>query len=349
VTTLSPAALRDRLAALPRVRLATTPTPLVEAPRLARRLGLGRLIVKRDDLTGLAMGGNKVRQMEFFLGAAVTAGADLLIAGGSVDQSNHARVAAAAARVAGLRSLIVARPGGRHPGPRGNGLLTRLLADEFLVLDELAYAPAERLAEVRYRVGVFERLADERRAAGARPYVLPGSSTPLGAMGYVAGGLELAQQLAAVGVERPIVAVTSAGATQAGLELVARLAGEPFGVVGLAYGPTGGEGPSWVAELASGGARLLGIDLGVAPHDVTNDDAATGPAYGALSDARWAAMADALELEGLLLDPVYTATGMAGLAQLVRSGRLGPDDTVVFVHTGGLPAVFAYGEELLPA
>lgn len=341
--------LRVRLQALPRVRLAATPTPLMEAPRLAARLGIGRLIVKRDDLTGLAFGGNKVRQMEFFLGAARAAGADLLIAGGSVDQSNHARVAAAAARVAGIRSLIIARPGGRHPGTQGNGLLTRMLADEFAILDELADAPTDRLAEVRHRAIVFERLAAERRAAGARPYVLAGSSTPLGAMGYVAAGIELVEQLAPVGIERPIVAVTSVGATQAGLELAARLLDDPFRVVGLAYLPTHGEGPRWVADLATRGAGLLGVDLKLDPATIVNNDGATGPGYGVLSEMRRRAMDDALESEGLLLDPVYTATGIAGLAHLVRSGSLGADDTVVFVHTGGLPALFSYAEEILGA
>jgi len=237
--------LRSAISALPRVPLGNFPTPLVEAPRLARHLAVARLLIKRDDLTGLAFGGNKVRQMEFFLGDALAAGADLFIAGGSVDQSNHARVAAAGARAAGIRSLIVARPGGTHPGPQGNGLLTRFLADEFVILDELADAPRHRLAEVAFRADVFERLSAERRRRGDRPYVLTGTSIPLGAMGYVAGGLELADQLAAAGIERPIVAVTSAGATQAGLEIVNRVLGEPFRLQGLAYAPTNGEGRSW--------------------------------------------------------------------------------------------------------
>ena len=117
--TMTTAELEVRLSRLPRVPLGTLPTPLVEAPRLAKALGIGRLLVKRDDLTGLAFGGNKVRQMEFFIGDAKAAGADLLIAGGQVDQSNHARVAAAAARAAGLRALILARPGGTSSGRAG--------------------------------------------------------------------------------------------------------------------------------------------------------------------------------------------------------------------------------------
>ena len=347
IPTMTGAALQARLLSLPRFPLATLPTPLVEAPRLAEALGIGRLLVKRDDLTGLAFGGNKVRQMEFFLGAAKAAGADLLIAGGQVDQSNHSRVAAASARAAGLRALIVARPGGIHPGAQGNGLLTRMLADEFLVLDELADVPADRLAEVAHRAQVFEKLASGRRAAGDRPYVITGTSIPLGAIGYVAGTLELLDQLARLGVERPTVAVTSAGATQAGVEIANRLLGEPLDVLGLAYLPTNGHGAEWVAQIANGGAALLGVDLAIEAKTIENDDGAAGPGYGALTPERREAMTLAARLEGLLLDPVYTATGMACLIGLARSGRFGPADTIVFIHTGGLPALFAYANEIL--
>jgi 1-aminocyclopropane-1-carboxylate deaminase/D-cysteine desulfhydrase-like pyridoxal-dependent ACC family enzyme len=345
---ITAADLRLALERLPRAALATLPTPLVETPRMADALGIRRLFVKRDDLTGLAFGGNKVRQMEFFLGEALAEGADLLIGGGSVDQSNHARVAAAAARAVGLRSLIVARPGGRHPGPQGNGLLTRLLADEFVVLEELANAPVDRLAEIEHRRIVFERLAADRRSRGDRPYVLTGSSVPLGAIGYVAGALELAGQLEAAGLDRPIVAVTSAGATQAGLEVANRLLGEPFRILGLAYLPTGGHGPDWIAQIAISAATLLGHDLPVDPATVVNDDRSTGPGYGVMTAARREAIHLAARLEGLLLDPVYTATGMAGLVSRTRAGLLGRRDTVVFIHTGGLPALFSYGQEILP-
>jgi L-cysteate sulfo-lyase len=341
------AELQLALEALPRVPLGTLPTPLVEAPRLAQALGVGRLLIKRDDLTGLAFGGNKVRQMEFFMGDARAAGADLLIAGGSFDQSNHARVAAAAARAAGMRSLIVARPGGTHPGPQGNGLLTRFLADEFVILQELASAPADRLAEVRLRAEVFGRLAEARRANGERPYVLVGTTIPLGAMGYVAGALELAGQLADAGIVRPVVAVTSAGATQAGLEVANRLIGEPFRLQGLAYAPTAGHGAEWVAEIATAAATLLGFDLAPDPTTIANDDAVAGPGYGVMTEERRAAMRLAVDLEGLVLDPVYTATGMAGLVRLSTTGVLDNRDTVVFIHTGGLPALFAYGADIL--
>jgi 1-aminocyclopropane-1-carboxylate deaminase/D-cysteine desulfhydrase-like pyridoxal-dependent ACC family enzyme len=342
------AALRASLDQLPRVRLGALPTPIVPAPRLGAAIGLPRLFVKRDDLTGLAFGGNKVRQMEYFLGDARRLGADLLIAGGSVDQSNHARVAAAAARVAGMRSLIVARPGGRHPGAQGNGLLTRLLADELVVLEDLADAPADRLAEVAFRARVFQRLADERRQRGAVPYVLTGTSTPLGAVGYVDGALELLEQTDALGLDRPVVAVTSAGATQAGLEAANRILGERFRIVGLAYMPTHGQGSGWVASLATGVAELLGWQLDVATASVINVDDAAGPGYGLLTEPKREAISLAAQHEALLLDPVYTATGLASLRACVATGLVTGEDTVVFVHTGGLPALFSYAAEVWP-
>lgn len=343
---LGMAELAADLARVPQVPLGTLPTPLVDAPRLGDAIGVGRLLVKRDDLTGLAFGGNKVRQLAFFLGAAVAAGADTVIAGGSYDQSNHARVTAAAARAVGLRSVIVARPGGSHPGAQGNGLLTRLLATEFRVLDSLADVPGDRLEEVAHRARVFEGLAQEQREAGHVPYVITGTSVPLGVLGYVAGTLELVGQLAALGIDDATIAVTSAGATQAGVELALRLLGSPHRAQGLAYLPTQGQGPSWVARLATEASGLLGRDLVVDPATVRNDDRAAGPAYGRMSDGRREAMRLAIEAEALLLDPVYTATGLAGLVALARAGELSRDDTVVFVHTGGLPALFAYAADL---
>ena len=285
--------------------------------------------------------------MEFFVGDALAAGADLFIAGGSFDQSNHARVAAAAARAAGIRSLIVARPGGRHPGPQGNGLLTRLLADEFLVLDELADAPADRLAEVAVRARAFERLAEDRRGRGDRPYVVTGTTIPLGAMGYVAGGLELVDQLADAGIERPTVAITSAGATQAGSrdrQPRPRRA-VPAPGPGLCADERRGPGVGRRdrrrgRRAARHRSRARGL---VNRQRRRRGGAGLWRAHRRERDA----LRLAAHLEGIFLDPVYTATGLAGLIRLARSGRISPTDTVVFIHTGGLPAMFAYSAEIL--
>jgi 1-aminocyclopropane-1-carboxylate deaminase/D-cysteine desulfhydrase-like pyridoxal-dependent ACC family enzyme len=344
---ISAAELGDRLARLPRVALATLPTPIQELHHLSRELGV-RILVKRDDLTGLALGGNKVRQAEFFVGEAIAAGSDVIVAGGSFAQSNHARVCAAAARAAGLGAIILVRPG---EGPTadaatGNALLTRLIADEVRTVAALGDVPrGDRLAEVEHRTAVFESVARELRAQGQRPYVLVGSSTPIGVMGYVNAALELREQRRELDLEFSKLFVTSLGVTQAGLELGSRTLGEPYEVVGIAYQPTGGRGAEWIEQLMEGAAALLGIDL-PSGTSIVNEDATAGPGYGVADASAWEAIALGARSESLLLDPVYTAKGFAGLLQWIRDGRVRRGDSVLFIHTGGLPGLFAYGSEL---
>jgi 1-aminocyclopropane-1-carboxylate deaminase/D-cysteine desulfhydrase-like pyridoxal-dependent ACC family enzyme len=346
----SAAELHDRLAALPRVALATLPTPIHELPRLSGELGV-HVFVKRDDLTGLAFGGNKVRQAEFFVGEAVAAGADVVVAGGSYAQSNHARVSAAGARAAGLGAIVLVRPGEGPIADRvtGNALVTRLVADEVRVVPALDDVPrGDRLAEVEQRAAVFESVAAELRAQGLRPYVLVGSSTPTGVMGYVAAALELREQRQALGLEFSKLFVTSLGVTQAGLELASRALGEPYDVVGIAYQPTAGRGAEWIGRLTAGGASLLGLDV-PAGAEIVNDDGTAGPAYGVANDAARDALALAARSDALLLDPVYTAKGFAGLLRWIRDGRVRRGESVLFLHTGGLPGLFAYSAEMTAA
>lgn len=340
--------LSKLLTRLPRARIATTPTPLIEVPRFSRELGGPRIFIKRDDLTGLAFGGNKIRQLEFFIGDALSARADVLIAGGSFAQSNHSRAAAAAARAVGMTPVIAVQPGGNYPGPVGNALLTHLLASDVRIIQELAEAPRiDRLAEVAFRRKIFERLAEEYRGNGRTPYIIVGTSVPLGVMGYVVATIELREQFDALGIEPDWICVTSMGATQAGLVLGRQLLGESYFVAGMAYQPADGSAGRWVAALAKGAAALIGVDPPLEPDDVVNDDREAGDGYGVLSDNARAAFQLLLRTEGLFLDPVYTAKGMAGLIRWIREGRIAPHETVVFVHTGGLPATFAYGPELL--
>jgi D-cysteine desulfhydrase family pyridoxal phosphate-dependent enzyme len=341
--------LRIRLEELPRQELAIAPTPIHDLPRLSDRLGV-RVLVKRDDLTGLAFGGNKIRQLEFFVGEAVARGADVLVAGGSFAQSNHARACAAAARAAGLRSVILVRPGAAAgiEAQSGNALLTHLLADEVREVEALASVPrGDRLAEVTGRRAVFEAVADDLRAQGLRPYVLVGSSVPLGAMGYVAAALELQTQRRALGIDFSAVFVASQGVTQAGLELGSRLLEEPWRVIGIAYQPTDGRGAEWVRELMAGAADILGVE---APDgEVVNDEDSSGPAYGTPTAESREALALAARTDAVLVDPVYSAKGLAGLIRWVREGRIAQGETVLFLHTGGLPALFAYVDEVRAA
>jgi L-cysteate sulfo-lyase len=339
------ARIEERLAALPRFRLIAAPTPLQPLRRLSERLGGPDLWVKRDDLTGLAFGGNKVRQMEFFVGEAKAQGADVLIGGGSYAQSNHARIVSAAARFAGLEPVIVVRPGGGVGRFGGNALLTRMLCSDLRVAAELADAPRDRLAEVEARRAIFDAIADEYRSRGHRPYCIYASSTPLGVMGYVAAAAELQRQFDEAGVAPEWVVATSLGATQAGLELGSRLIGASWRVCGFAYQPVDGAGDATVVRLFNGAAHLLGLDLSVAAHDLVNRDEWSGPDYAAPSLQSREAMRLAATLEGLILDPVYSAKGMAGLIATIRSGMLRRDRSVVFVHTGGQVGLFAHDEE----
>jgi 1-aminocyclopropane-1-carboxylate deaminase/D-cysteine desulfhydrase-like pyridoxal-dependent ACC family enzyme len=345
---LSTADLCSKLDGVPRLRLAATPTPLQELHTLSRETGV-RILVKRDDLTGLAFGGNKVRQAEFFIGVALNEGADVLVAGGSYAQSNHARVSAAAARVAGLRAVILVRPGeGRPSDPAGgNALVTLQIADEVRVMHELADVPrGDRLGEVAHRRALFARVADELRATGATPYVLAGSSTGLGVMGYIAGAIELHDQLTALEIEPAAVFVTSLGVTHAGLALGARLLGDEHRVVGVGYQPAApGEAAGWVRQLIHEGAAMLGIDVpdGI---DVTSDTRQAGDAYGVMTPRIRETIRHVAHSDALLLDPIYSAKGFSGLLDWIREGRIAAGETVVFVHTGGLPGLFAYADDL---
>ncbi len=344
---MQPLELERRLGKLPRVRLAAVPTPLQDAPRLTALLGGPRILLKRDDLTGLAFGGNKVRQMEFVVGEAQSQGADVFICGGSWAESNHARVGAAAARAAGMKPVVVVRPNGRAGRAQGNALLVRLLAADVRSAPELRDAPAGRLAELACRRGVMQDIAEQYRARGSRPYVLPGSSIPLAVLGYVSAALELLQQCKEQQVRPDFVFVTSSAATQAGLELGRRLLDASYQVVGIGHSPGEDEAAEWIAELVSAAARLLDARVVVDSAEIVNDGAYAGAAHGALSAAAREAISLLAESEGILLDPVYTAKGLAGLVDWVRSGRITPDQTVVFIHTGGLPALFSYAQQLL--
>lgn len=331
--------LERLLQGLPRFPLVVGPTPLTALRRLSKRLGI-RLFIKRDDLTGLAFGGNKVRQAEFFIGEALSQNADVVVAGGNVAQSNHSRIISAAARAGGLLPVILVRPGGRTEG--GNATIVRLLAHEVRGVPELAGISRDRLGEVSERRPILERVADEYASRGLRPYVLPGSSIPLGVAGYLSATLELERQFAEYGISPDWIFITSTGASQAGLELGQRVLGTRHRIVGIAYEPTAGRGARWVSQLSNGLAERLGLALHVDEHDVINDDSTSGGSYGDFAPEARAALRVMAEDEAILLDPVYSSKGMAGLLDWVASGRVQPGETVVFIHTGGQPALFAF-------
>lgn len=316
------------LASLPFIPLAATPTPIEELSRLRAALGGGaRLLVKRDDTIGFAFGGNKVRKMRFVAADALARGADTLITAGGV-QSNHARVTAATAAKLGLDCILVVN-GAPPDRPTANALLDRLLG-----------------AEVRYVAGREDRApamdaaAAALRHVGRHPYVIPiGASTPLGAAAYVHAVTELLEQIAPPDV---IVHATSSGGTQAGLIAGCALAGMKTRVIGISADEDAASLAATIRGILDGLAALLGFDHHRLDRaDVAVDDAFVGGGYAVSTPQSQAAIEMAARQEGLFLDPTYTAKAMAGLIAYARRERFGPDETVLFWHTGGQVGLFA--------
>jgi 1-aminocyclopropane-1-carboxylate deaminase/D-cysteine desulfhydrase-like pyridoxal-dependent ACC family enzyme len=259
-------------------------------------------------------------------------------------------VLAAAARAAGLEPVILLRPGAGTPAVdrRGNALVTRLLATDVRVLEELRDAPAgDRQSEIAFREQVFDRVAGDLRRQGRNPYVVLGSSVARGVAGYVAASLELHRQARRLDVEFSTIFVTSLGATHAGLELGARLLGEPHGVVGFAYQPADRESASaTVRRLVDGGAALLGVDA-PAGSPIETDVGEGGSRYGASTPSSRAALRLAAESDALMLDPTYTAKGFAGMLRWIAEDRIPEGAAVLFIHTGGVPGLFARSQREL--
>jgi len=307
-------------------------------PRLSAELGGPHLWVKRDDATGLAMGGNKARKLEYLIAEAQQQKADIILTSGAT-QSNHCRQTAAAAARAGLdcELLIEHRFPDRSIEYRtgGNILLDRLLGAT--VLDFEAGTDL---------VAALDGRAAELREAGRSPYVIPlGGSSVVGAMGYRTAAVETLRQADEVGFEiSEIVHATASGGTQAGLIAGLAIRHSSVGVYGISAGAPSHYLSPVVRRLAEGVLQRVGVERTVGPNAVVVDDTFVGEAYGVPT----VAMREAVELvaasEGLLLDPVYSGKAMAGLIELVRRDRWSADDHVVFVHTGGTPALFGYRE-----
>lgn len=331
----------------PRVALAHRPTPLELMPNLSRKLGGPDLLVKRDDCTGLAMGGNKARQLEFYMGEAVEQDATTILITGAV-QSNYVRCAAAAAAKLGLRCEIqledrVAGMGDEYHRS-GNVLL-----DDLLGANLHAYPDGEDEAGADL---ALDELAARAREKGERPYVihLSESHEPLGALGYVEAAGELLDQFTELAESpRTIVLASGSAATHAGLLVGLRALGRSdIAVHGVCVRRRRDAQAARVLSVAERTARLLDCVGVVQEADVRVTDDFLGEAYGQVAEQAREAMLLAARSEGLLLDPVYTAKAFAGLLHLVRSGSVGPEP-VVFLHTGGTPALFGYGIERLTA
>ncbi|MDO8586034.1 MAG: D-cysteine desulfhydrase family protein [Armatimonadota bacterium] len=325
---------------IPRIALAALPTPLDEAPRLAAELGLSRLLVKRDDLTGLALGGNKARKLEYLMAEAIGQDADVVLTVGG-PQSNHARMTAAAARKCGMEAIIFL--GGLPEVRRMSG---NLLLDTLFDAD-VRYSATARVPQLHK---LMESEADLLRAEGRRPYCIPvGGSTPLGALGYVAAARELAAQLGTADRDCVIfVAVGSAG-TIAGLQLGVKLFLPQAHVIGISVSRKAKPLKKEAARVASGSSELISAGVSFSPEDFAILDEHMGERYGIPCREGNDAILLAARTEGLVLDPVYTGKAMSGLISMARSGALDRNRTVVFFHTGGDPALFAFEDEFAGA
>ena len=339
----------DRLG-FARANLAVLPTPFEEAPRFSKALGnRARVFVKRDDATGLALGGNKARKLEILVGDAMAKGCDTLITCGG-PQSNHARMTAGAARRMGLHPVLVLD--GSDPGTRqGNLLLDHLLGADIVFSGERS--SGDMLAEV----------AEDLKRQGRRPYIIPlGGSNPLGATGYISCVEETVEQMKAFGVS-PVVlyAATGSCGTIAGLILGKILCDAPFCIIGEAVSADARakedraialtlETAELLKSRASGQPELLKKLETVTPGSVRAAfvivDDQVGEGYGKPTPQGIEAISLLARNEGILTDPVYTGKALAGMVRDIREGKHRPTDQVIFLHTGGVPADFAYREAL---
>lgn len=327
-----------RIEALERFRLAQLPTPVEELKSLSRELGGPELLIKRDDQTGLALGGNKTRKLEFLVGQALKQGADRLVTAGAA-QSNHCRQTAAAAARAGLRCDLLLN-GTKPELPNGNLLLDELLGARIHWVQR-----SEREAKL-------SEIADELRKQGGKPYLIPvGGSNGVGATGYVLAMIELAEQLD--GMNRRvdhIVFASSSGGTQAGIVVGAKVTGFKGKLHGVSIDKDDGDGATYeceLADIANETAKYVGFNAHFTASDFTVAYDYLGGGYGIVSDLEREAIRLLASREGIVLDPVYTGRAMGALLDLIRKKAFPSDETVLFWHTGGAPALFAYAEDLV--
>lgn len=323
-----------------RVRLAHLPTPLEPLRRLTEFLGGPKLLIKRDDCTGLALGGNKSRKLEFLLAEALAAGADTIVTVGGA-QSNHARQTAAAAAKLGLACVLLLRQNVQPDDPS-------FLRSGNVLLDKLLHAEVHILA-LNEDVGCArERVEADLRAAGRRPFFIPiGGATAIGCLGYVAAAEELIAQVGDAGITLDcIVHATGSGSTQAGLLAGLRALANTTPVLGFTVHLDRREQQELVWSLLVETAALLQTGNRPARADVLASSDYYGGIYGVVQDSSIEAMEIMTSTEGILLDPIYTGVALAGLIDQIRKGRFGPQDTVLFLHTGGTPGLFGYVDRL---
>jgi len=326
---------------LPRIDLGRWPTPLHELPRLSAALGGPRLFIKRDDLSGLALGGNKCRKLEYILADAKQRGIDTLITSGS-SQSNFALQMAAAGCKLGMESYLLLFKGA-HPEMQGNMLLHNVLGSTVSIVD---------IADSREMFTILpkkmDELADELRSRGRNPIVVPaGGSTPLGVVGWVNAAWEIGQQLKEQKIDaQHVILANGSGGTQAGLVLGFKYLKLPLNVIGISILNEQTEAINRVVTQVNETAKLLGLDVTITPDEVTIYDDYIGQGYGIPTKECIKVIRLLAQTEAIFLDPVYTGKVMAGLIALIDKGYFTKKETVLFIQTGGVAADFAYSAEL---
>lgn len=330
-----------QLSRFPRRSYTSAATPLQPLPRLTAALGGPDIFVKRDDLLGLAAGGNKARKLEFLMAEALELGADTIITAGGV-QSNHCRLTLSAASLEGLEHRIVLTehiPGSYSSTASGNNLLFRVLgAEDVTVLPDSADSVAE-----------MDRIAAAISAEGGTPYVIPaGGSSALGTLGYVRCADEIVEQSHELGISIDhVVCASGSGGTQAGLVAGFAESLPEASVTGISVSSSRDDQEKRVLDLAREASALAAGTVFITEGMVTVRDDFVGAGYSLPTTAMAEALRLFARLEGILLDPVYTGKAAAGLIELIREGTLEKGDAVVFVHTGGTPAMYSYGDALL--
>ncbi len=323
---------------LPRYRLATLPTPLQFAKRLTAELGGPKIFIKRDDLTGLAFGGNKARMLEYLIGDALEQEATHLITEGG-PQSNHVRQTLAAGHIASLPVIIVQNPIDPEPDMQGNFLLDSIFG--------ITYHQVETESE---RGEKMDAIAGELRAAGHHPYIIPGGgSNEVGACGYVAAMLELNNQIWEMSIQpRAMYFASGGGGTQAGIALGAALFDNPFDAIGIAIEDDAGTIASRIWPIIEETINRLGIDFPLDRIELLLNDAHVGPAYAVPTRECIDAIQFLARTESIFLEPIYTAKAFAGMLADIQAGRYSSQDEIIFLHTGGNTVLFALTDQLQP-
>ena len=322
---------------LPKASLGYFPTPLIELTRLSKTLGGPNIYMKRDDNTGLALGGNKTRKLEYIMGDALAKGADTVITAGAI-QSNHCRQTAGAAASLGLECHLVL--GGEEPEqPQGN-----------LLLDKVYGCHIHWTGENRKGEDI-PALVAQLKAEGKKPYVIPyGGSNELGAIAFIEAYKELNAQREALKVDfSHIIFASSSGATHAGLMLGNKILQTHSQIVGINIDKGEMDKVPFdehIVSLANSTAQLIAADYQFTADDLILNSDYVGDGYGVIGELEKEAIALTAQNEGILLDPVYTGRAMGGLIDMIRTGQIKATDNVLFWHTGGAPALFAYADDL---